>query len=76
MEVSEVTAGFGLVAFENHPGDKLVSGNGDAFIGEAALGIAIQQFSNGAVMVDGDAVLSNYRGAQQPARRRVVLPEE
>ena len=76
LEVSEVTAGFGLVAFENHPGDKLVSGNGDAFIGEAALGIAIQQFSNGAVMVDGDAVLSNYRGAQQPARRRVVLPEE
>lgn len=70
----DMSSGFASLTFENDDNGALVSDSGDVFAGEPVIGFSLQQFSNGFVVVDGLDVFSNYRGAQQPVRRRVVLP--
>jgi len=74
LEYFDLTAGFARVNFVNDDGAALVSPGGDVFAGEPVVGIAFQQFANNTIRVEGIPVLSNYRGAQQPVRRRLVLP--
>lgn len=54
------------------PEQALTSLEGVALGGEAAIGIAVQQFSNGTLEPDpatGTAILSNYRSAEEMTRR-------
>jgi len=69
----DMTSGFASLTFENDDNGALVSDSGDVFAGEPVIGFSLQQFSNGFLVVDGLEVFSNYRSAQQPVRRRVVL---
>lgn len=66
------SSGHARIVFRQSLDQRLTSIEGDPLPGEAAIGIAVQQFTNGALVTDPatqSTVLSNYRSVEAMTRR-------